>query len=608
MATTEEQLLTYLANSKNGGQLPVLVNIQGSEFLIIYNPNTERFEKVLLSTAISSAAIIQALGYTPEDVANKAIDFSAKNNNLYPSTKAVDDFITGLKYAPNGLAGTDGDGKIPASLLPPIAVTSVILATQTTIADFAANSGSYTFEQGDVIILDSGNGSYYMYNGGVKTDVSAYNEITASEIDWSQITNIPTDVSNPTLNTVLNNGNSSSKNMILGADIEGAALKVSNNDTTSTSSAIEVTSNAGRGIYVNSTGGRGIYVNNTGGTGILMSNSSNFPGIDVASSSSQGSAIRAQSTGSGGKAIDTTATGGVNSSAIRATSIGTGTATEVVMQGANSNGVSITSSLSNSGDSIVVKKFVSGSVREDRFIVDSEGNTTTQKLTVQDATEDLTATKIAVIDSNDEVKYIDKNVVENRPISDSVNLNSSTTSASSKAVRDTNISLADKVSKNGDAMTGSLQFMSGNGSNNNEGLELRFSTDVSTRYSSVVGKRYGSSSQNGMILRTMTSSGFNDALEMLPDGTVRANALTNAMIDNESTGQVIITRSYLNNLPANRTMDNPTTQTSTSLNSAFPFAENPVGTTVTNLNALQLFMYVRISELLWRVITLGTTI
>ena len=69
------------------------------------------------------------------------------------------------------------------------------------------------------------------------------------------------------------------------------------------------------------------------------------------------------------------------------------------------------------------------------------------------------------------------------------------------------------------------------------------------------------------------------------------------------------TIAYLSDITApNRTIDDPNTQTSASLNSAFPFAENPVGTTVTNLNPLQLFIYVRISELLWRVITLGTTI
>lgn len=44
------------------------------------------------ATAISAATssdIISSLGYTPEDVANKAINFSTVNNNLYPSVLAV---------------------------------------------------------------------------------------------------------------------------------------------------------------------------------------------------------------------------------------------------------------------------------------------------------------------------------------------------------------------------------------------------------------------------------------------------------------------------------------------------------------------------------------
>ena len=602
MATTEEKLLTYLANSKNGGQLPVLVNIQDSEFFIIYNPSTDRFEKVLISTLLTDDLIIDALGYTPEDIANKAIDFSVKNNNLYPSTKAVDDFITGLKSAPNGLAGTDGDGKIPASLLPPIAVTSVILATQTTIADFAANSGSYTFEQGDVIILDSGNGSYYMYNGGTKTDVSAYNEITASEIDWSQITNIPTDVENPTLSTVLNNGNSSSKNMVLDTDIGGAGLKVSNNDTTSTSSAIEVTSNAGRGIYVNNTEGTGIKVNNTGGTGIFISNSSGFPGIDASSISSQGSAIRAQSTGSNGKAIEAIATGGNNSSAIRATALGNGTATEVVMQGANSNGVSITSRLSNSGDSIVVKKFVSGSVTEDRFKIDSEGNTTTQKLTIEDVAEDLTADKLAVIDADGNVGYIDKDYLDFRQFG----LGSNTKENNNwDTISETGYYYNSSSSAVGtpDSFTDIVLEHVNYGSTAAVQNAYRLSpTNTETWY-----RRKSSGTWGEWFLKN-DSSRFKYKKIYATDNSDAASKgiAVGEIYTNSVTG--VLTERFSFDIPLNRTIDDPTTQTSPSLNSAFPFAENPVGTTVTNINALQLFMYVRISELLWRVITLGTTI
>lgn len=219
MATVNEQILSYLNNSKEGDELTILVNVQGTEFFVVYNPTTDRFERVLYSNVFNGDKIKDYLGYTPEDVANKATDFSIINNELYASLQAIKDYIDFLKSNPNGIAATDADGKILTSQLPPIAITSVILATETTISDFAANSGNYTFEQGDVIVLDNGNGSYFMYNGGVKTDVNSYNQITASEIDWSQIVNIPVEVRFPSLDVVLNNGNTSSKGIIIGENI-----------------------------------------------------------------------------------------------------------------------------------------------------------------------------------------------------------------------------------------------------------------------------------------------------------------------------------------------------------------------------------------------------
>ena len=43
------------------------------------------------SVALTYANIVAALGYTPENVANKAIDFSVINDQLYPTVKAVND-------------------------------------------------------------------------------------------------------------------------------------------------------------------------------------------------------------------------------------------------------------------------------------------------------------------------------------------------------------------------------------------------------------------------------------------------------------------------------------------------------------------------------------
>ncbi len=59
---------------------------------------------------------------------------------------------------------------------------------------------------------------------------------------------------------------------------------------------------------------------------------------------------------------------------------------------------------SSTGNSILTRKEVTDGVYEDRFKVDNAGNTTTQKLTIQDVTEDLTVTKSLFIDDKGEVK------------------------------------------------------------------------------------------------------------------------------------------------------------------------------------------------------------
>lgn len=130
---------------------------------------------------------------TTDGVVNKSTVVGAS------STEALNTLNTGKinnseKGVASGVATLDSNGKLVNSQIPDLAITSVILATQTTIAAFAAASGSYTFDQGDVIILDNGNGDFYMYNGGTKTVVSSYNSVEATEIDWSQITNRPTTV------------------------------------------------------------------------------------------------------------------------------------------------------------------------------------------------------------------------------------------------------------------------------------------------------------------------------------------------------------------------------------------------------------------------------
>ena len=48
MATPIEIFITWLNNSKEGGQLALLTNPSGLEFPIVYNPVTDRFERIKL--------------------------------------------------------------------------------------------------------------------------------------------------------------------------------------------------------------------------------------------------------------------------------------------------------------------------------------------------------------------------------------------------------------------------------------------------------------------------------------------------------------------------------------------------------------------------------
>ncbi len=150
--------------------LPIKINVDGTEYVVFYNDSTDRLERFLFSDL--------------ESTNNKAVDFSLINDIKYPTTKAVND----QKGIANGLASLDANGKLSPLQIPDIAITDVIVATETTIVDFAVNSGNYTFQQGDVIIIDdAGNVQHYLFKGGDKTDVNEYSAINATQIPISQV-------------------------------------------------------------------------------------------------------------------------------------------------------------------------------------------------------------------------------------------------------------------------------------------------------------------------------------------------------------------------------------------------------------------------------------
>ena len=195
--TTEELAYNIILASKSGNALPLRLSLTGIEYVLLYNPDTKRVERVLVDQFDNNAqAQIDALALSidgKEDKTNKVNTFDIVNTTLYPTIKAVTDYVADLRGSTDGLASLDSNGTIPTTQLPDLAITSTITPTETTIADFATNSANYTFQQGDVIIIDdNGSLTHYLYKGGVKTDVNEYSKLTTSEIAISQVIGLQT--------------------------------------------------------------------------------------------------------------------------------------------------------------------------------------------------------------------------------------------------------------------------------------------------------------------------------------------------------------------------------------------------------------------------------
>ena len=60
--TLLEQILTILQNSLKGGQLPILTNPDGTQYTIVYNPSTDRIERLQFDS--SSGGVLEWSTYT----------------------------------------------------------------------------------------------------------------------------------------------------------------------------------------------------------------------------------------------------------------------------------------------------------------------------------------------------------------------------------------------------------------------------------------------------------------------------------------------------------------------------------------------------------------
>ena len=113
-----------------------------------------------------------ALGYTPEDVANKATSLTSPDNTKYPTTQAVQ---TGLDLKANKSEVVVLVNKISTTYT----VTGTTSETSFTSLMIPAN----TFSSGDRVILDA----MFLKTGGAGTTVSSFRISTSSSV--SPITN-----------------------------------------------------------------------------------------------------------------------------------------------------------------------------------------------------------------------------------------------------------------------------------------------------------------------------------------------------------------------------------------------------------------------------------
>jgi hypothetical protein len=142
-----------------------------------------------LTSALAASTYQPLLGFTAEDVANKAINFATLNNTLYPTTQAVSNYVTGLGYITSSALSPYLLASTAASTYQPIG--SYLTANQTiTLSGVVTGSGSTaittafasTTGSGAVVLatsptiqtLLSVNGQALVTDGTATTRIGAY--------------------------------------------------------------------------------------------------------------------------------------------------------------------------------------------------------------------------------------------------------------------------------------------------------------------------------------------------------------------------------------------------------------------------------------------------
>ncbi|AZA84794.1 hypothetical protein C1637_18605 [Chryseobacterium lactis] len=120
------------------------------------------------------------VGELPENIAT--VDNENKFGNVYSKDQSNERFLTFNDYV-------NDDRKIRADKIEALGLTTLIEATETSISEFAAHSGSYTFEDNDFIAIPDNNGNFglHMFKGGNKTEVKNYLATGLSNITMAMV-------------------------------------------------------------------------------------------------------------------------------------------------------------------------------------------------------------------------------------------------------------------------------------------------------------------------------------------------------------------------------------------------------------------------------------
>jgi hypothetical protein len=205
----EQTILTQIiAGAKKGSAIPEALTLENDNYLFVYVAGAG-FRRVKKSNIVFGDKLQP---YDPTKIGTAGVVYlDSANSRLYQwVNEAYRQLLTGqaitdaLGFSPadnskvilltekgvaQGVATLDSGGKIPSSQLPNLAITDVIVATETSLSGFITNMENYRFEQGDVIIITNTDGSKanYLFKGGDKTQETNYSKITVDKIEISQV-------------------------------------------------------------------------------------------------------------------------------------------------------------------------------------------------------------------------------------------------------------------------------------------------------------------------------------------------------------------------------------------------------------------------------------